>query len=65
MNGAGARVNVSEIDSICALQACMEGFEMVLLSDVVDKIDIFVTTTGNRDIIKFEDMSKMKSNVIL
>lgn len=65
MKGAGSRVYVSEIDPICALQACMEGFEVVRLEDVVDKMDIFITATGNRDIIMASDMSKMKHNAIV
>ena len=65
MKGAGARVYVTEIDPICALQACMEGFEVVKLEDVVGDMDIFVTATGNRDIIMAESMSKMKHNAIV
>ena len=65
MAAAGARVYVTECDPICALQACMEGFEVVLLEDVVDIVDIFVTTTGNRDIIMAADMAKMKNNAIV
>lgn len=65
MNSAGARVYIAEIDPICALQACMEGYEVVTLEDVVDNIDIFVTATGNKDIIKAVDMAKMKNNAIV
>jgi adenosylhomocysteinase len=51
MRGAGARVMIAEIDPICALQACMEGFQVATLESVVGEIDIFVTTTGNFNII--------------
>jgi len=56
----GARVVVTEIDPICALQACMNGFQVLPIEDVVDKADIFVTTTGNVDIITIEHMRAMK-----
>merc|ERR1712039_919816 len=65
MRGAGARVLISEIDPICALQACMEGFQVVTLDSVVGEIDIFTTTTGNFNIITVEHMSKMKNNAIV
>merc|ERR1711934_819367 len=65
MRGAGARVLVTEIDPICALQACMEGFQVVTLESVVGEIDIFTTTTGNKDIITLEHMKKMKNNAIV
>jgi len=65
MRGAGARVLVTEIDPICALQACMEGFQVVTLESVVGEIDIFTTTTGNFNIITVEHMSKMKNNAIV
>ena len=58
--GAGARVKVTEADPICALQAAMDGFEVVLLEDVVGSADIFVTTTGNEDVITAEHMKAMK-----
>merc|ERR1712211_219514 len=61
MRGAGARVLISEIDPICALQACMEGFQVVTLESVVGEIDIFTTTTGNFNIITLEHMKKMKN----
>merc|ERR1712137_1348378 len=64
MRGAGARVIVSECDPICALQACMEGFQVAPLESVVGEIDIFVTTTGNFNIITL-DMMKMKNNAIV
>lgn len=63
--GAGARVKVTEIDPICALQACMDGFEVVQLEDVVATADIFITTTGNKDIIRIEHMREMKDMVIV
>jgi adenosylhomocysteinase len=59
------RVVVTEIDPICALQACMDGFEVVLLDDVVEKADVFVTATGNLGIITAEHMKKMKHNAIV
>merc|ERR1711871_934694 len=65
MRGAGARVLISEIDPICALQACMEGFQVAPLESVVGEIDIFVTTTGNFNIITVEHMKKMKNNAIV
>ncbi|MCH8966040.1 MAG: adenosylhomocysteinase [Planctomycetes bacterium] len=61
----GCRVVVTEIDPICALQAAMEGFSVLRLEDVVDKGDIFVTTTGNKDIIMASDMVKMKNQAIV
>merc|ERR1712085_201918 len=65
MRGAGARVMITEIDPICALQACMEGFQVVTLDSVVGDIDIFTTTTGNFKIITLEHMKKMKNNAIV
>merc|ERR1712039_689067 len=65
MRGAGARVLISECDPICALQACMEGFQVVTLESVVSEIDIFTTTTGNFNIITLEHMKKMKNNAIV
>merc|ERR1719231_1035197 len=65
MRGAGARVIIAECDPICALQACMEGFQVAALDSVVGEIDIFVTTTGNFNIIKLDDMKKMKNNAIV
>jgi len=65
LRGQGARVQVTEIDPINALQACMEGYEVVLLEDVVGSVDIFVTATGNTAIITAEDMGKMKHNAIV
>ncbi|HEY3630823.1 MAG TPA: adenosylhomocysteinase, partial [Jatrophihabitantaceae bacterium] len=65
LRGQGARVVVTEIDPICALQAAMDGLEVVTLDDVVDKADIFVTTTGNKDIIMAEHMGRMKHQAIV
>ena len=65
MKSAGARVFVTEVDPICALQACMEGHAVVRLEDVVGEMDLFVTTTGNRDIILKEHMAAMKNNAIV
>merc|ERR1719348_1193101 len=65
LKAAGARVCVSEIDPICALQACMEGIPVVRKEDVLETCDIFVTATGNKDIIMAEDMAKMKNNAIV
>jgi adenosylhomocysteinase len=65
MRGCGGRVMIAEIDPICALQACMEGYQVVRLEDVVGEIDIFVTTTGNYNIIRLEHMQKMKNNAIV
>lgn len=61
----GVRVIVTEIDPICALQACMEGFEVQTMEDVVSKADIFVTTTGNIDIITVDHMRAMKDRAIV
>ncbi len=65
LQGAGARVKVTEIDPICALQAAMDGFEVVALEDVVSSADIFVTTTGNKDVIRIEHMREMKDMAIV
>jgi adenosylhomocysteinase len=65
LRGQGARVIVTEIDPICALQAAMEGYEVRKLDSVVDKADIFVTATGNKDIITAEHMGRMKHNAIV
>jgi len=65
LRGAGARVKVTEVDPICALQAAMDGFEVVRLEDVVKDADIFVTTTGNRDVIRIEHMREMKDMAIV
>ena len=63
--GAGARVKVTEIDPICALQAAMDGFEVVELEDVVKTADIFITTTGNKDVIRIDHMREMKDMAIV
>jgi adenosylhomocysteinase len=65
LRGQGARVIVTEIDPICALQAAMEGYEVRRLEEVVETADIFVTATGNRDVIGVEDMRRMKHNAIV
>jgi len=65
MRGYGARVIVTEIDPICALQAAMEGFEVKTLDDSLDEGNIFVTTTGNCDVITLEQMYKMKDQAIV
>jgi adenosylhomocysteinase len=65
LRGQGARVIVTEIDPICALQAAMEGYEVKTLDDVVETADIFVTATGNKDIITADHMARMKHNAIV
>ena len=65
LRGQGCRVKVTEIDPICALQACMEGYEVVTLADAVATADIFITATGNKDIIRAEDIMKMKDKAII
>lgn len=65
LQGAGARVKVTEVDPICALQAAMDGFEVVTLEDVVSSADIFITTTGNKDVIRIEHMRAMKDMAIV
>ncbi|HHW4670410.1 MAG TPA: adenosylhomocysteinase, partial [Xylella fastidiosa subsp. multiplex] len=61
----GARVIVTEIDPICALQAAMEGFEVRTVEDTLGQADIYVTTTGNKDVIRIEHMTAMKDQVIV
>jgi adenosylhomocysteinase len=61
----GVRVMVTEIDPICALQACMDGFEVVTMEDAAPRADIFVTTTGNKDIITVDHMRDMKDRAIV
>ncbi|MDJ1009423.1 MAG: adenosylhomocysteinase [Paracoccaceae bacterium] len=63
--GAGARVIVTETDPICALQAAMDGFQVATLEDVVDTADIFITATGNKDVIRIEHMRAMKNMAIV
>ena len=65
LRGQGARVIVTEIDPICALQAAMEGYQVTTLEDVVETADIFITTTGNYNIIRVEHLEKMKDNAIV
>jgi adenosylhomocysteinase len=65
LRGQGARVIVTEIDPICALQALMEGYEVKTLEDVVEEADLFVTTTGNKDVIRVAHMARMKHNAIV
>ena len=65
LRGQGARVLVTEIDPICALQASMEGYQVVTLEDVVETADIFITATGNKDIITADHMARMKHQAIV
>jgi adenosylhomocysteinase len=65
LRGQGARVVVTEVDPICALQASMEGYQVVTLEDVVATGDIFVTATGNKDVITADDLAQMKHNAIV
>ncbi len=63
--GAGARVIVTEVDPICALQAAMDGFQVTTIDEVIDTADIFITTTGNKDVIRIEHMREMKDMAIV
>jgi len=65
LRGQGARVIVTEIDPICALQAAMEGYQVTTIDEVVDKADIFITATGNHNIITLEHMKRMKDKAIV
>src|SRR5690348_5258516 len=65
LRGQGGRVIITEIDPICALQAAMEGFQVATLEDVVETADIFITTTGNKDVISAEQMQRMKHQAIV
>jgi adenosylhomocysteinase len=65
LTGQSARVSITEIDPICALQACMQGLDVVRLDESVADFDIFVTSTGNKDIIGLQHMLKMKHNAIV
>lgn len=65
LKGQGCKIIVTEIDPICALQACMAGYEVNTIDNVVDKVDVFVTATGNKDIILTRHMEKMKHNAIV
>jgi adenosylhomocysteinase len=65
LRGQGARVIVTEIDPICALQAAMDGYQVLAIEDVIDTADIFITATGNKDVISVEHMSQMKHQAIV
>merc|ERR1712139_614053 len=65
LRGCGARVIITEVNPICALQACMEGFQVAALESVVGEVDIFCSSTGNYKIITLEHMKKMKNNAIV
>jgi adenosylhomocysteinase len=65
LRGQGARVVITEIDPICALQAAMQGYEVNTLENVVSSADIFITTTGNKDIIRAQDMARMKHQAVV
>ena len=65
LRGQGARVIITEIDPICALQAAMEGYQVTTLEDVIDTADIFISATGNKDIITAEHMARMKHQAIV
>jgi adenosylhomocysteinase len=65
LRGQGARVVIAEIDPICALQACMEGFQVLTIDDVVETADIFITATGNFNIITADHMARMKDKAIV
>jgi adenosylhomocysteinase len=65
LRGQGARVIVTEIDPICALQAVMDGYQVLPIEDVIDTADIFITATGNKDVISVEHMSQMKHQAIV
>ncbi len=65
LRGQGARVIVTEVDPICALQAAMDGYEVARVEDYVDRADFFITTTGNKDIIRVEHMAAMKDKAIV
>ena len=65
LRGQGCRVAITEIDPICALQACMEGYEVVRVEDVIETADLFITATGNKNIITVEHMARMKHNAIV
>jgi adenosylhomocysteinase len=65
LRGQGARVIVSEVDPICALQAAMDGYEVARLEDVLGEADFFITTTGNKDVIRVEHMTAMKDKAVV
>src|SRR6266508_397237 len=64
LRGQGCRVIVTEIDPICALQAAMEGYEVTTLDEVVERTDVFITATGNHNVINVEHMKRMKDKAI-
>jgi adenosylhomocysteinase len=65
LSGAGARVKVTEVDPICALQACMDGYEVVTLQEAAPYADIVITTTGNKDVVTVDDMRALKDMAIV
>ena len=65
LSGAGARVLVTEVDPICALQAAMDGYEVVTLAEAAPRADIVITTTGNKDVVTIDDMRKLKDMAIV
>ncbi len=65
LKGQGCRVIVTEVDPICALQACMEGYQVLTLDDVIETADLFITTTGNFNVIRAEDLVRMKDKAIV
>jgi adenosylhomocysteinase len=65
LRGAGARVLITEVDPICALQAAMDGFEVVTLADAAPRADIVITTTGNKDVVTLDDMRNLKDMAIV
>ncbi|KEC58669.1 adenosylhomocysteinase [Bartonella quintana JK 19] len=65
LSGAGARVKITEIDPICALQAAMDGYEVVTLDDAASSADIIITTTGNKDVVRLDHMRQVKDMCIL
>ena len=65
LRGQGARVIVTEIDPICALQAAMDGYQVTTLDAVVETADMFITATGNSEVIQVEDMARMKHQAIV
>merc|ERR1711967_65975 len=65
MKAQAAITYITEIDPICALQACMQGYQVVTMEDIISEVDVVITTTGNKDIITLEHMKKMKNNAIV
>ncbi len=64
MNASGARVYIAKVDPICALQACIEEYKIIRIEDVIDQVEIFITATGNKDIIKAEHMAKINNAIV-